>query len=194
MKLPVKIIVLTLAFSAITLTSCDPAKKFADEISDIDSCQAVLDSVDNLYQSINFDSLEYMVNHVLENEAKFKKYYSSDTVDMTLGSYMNSCKGVRKSLKDIRGFEMSFKNEIAILDSQFTNLKTDILNDLYSKDEIKTYLDEEKLALQKFCNSFDGFYVNQKEQAAVFYLASPYVDAYVANMNIPEEDVEILEP
>jgi hypothetical protein len=170
------------------LASCDPAKEFQTELKSIDSCLAELDSMDQLYHGIKFDSLNYMVSHILENEEKIKNYYVSDTVDMQLGIYMNNCKGVRKSLKDLRTSETLFAEEIAELDTQFTNLKADILNGVFDKEEVKTYLATELEALEKLSLTFYSFYTNQKMQSAIFYTASPKVDEYVEKLVIPETD------
>jgi hypothetical protein len=170
------------------VASCDPAKEFATELKTIDSSLAELDSIENLYNGIQFDSLSYMVRHIMENEDKIKRYYTSDTVDMQLGMYMNNCKGVRKSMKGISQNKTVFAEEIAALDTQFTNLKSDILNGLLEKEQVASYLAEELAALNKLSLSFYEFYDNQKVQSYVFYSASPQVDAYVAKLVIPEND------
>lgn len=188
MKFTKTLFIFSLSALALTVVSCDPAKEFEAEIKSIDSCLAELDTVDQLYQGIKFDSLEYMIEHIMENEEKMKKYYSSDTIDMELGIYMNNCKGVRKSMSDLRGNQLSFGNEIAFLDTQFTNLKTDILNGVHDKEDVKKYLAEEKDALTKLSLSFFSFYDNQKNQSAVFYIACPKVDEYVEKLVIPDVD------
>ncbi|MBK7128142.1 MAG: hypothetical protein IPM74_13060 [Crocinitomicaceae bacterium] len=180
MKKMKKGIFLMLAASlCVTISSCDPAKKYANEIEKIDSCLTVIDEYDSLYHTIQFDSLQWMVNHVLENENAIKQYGVSDTVPQLLGSWMNNCKGVRKSLKDIGGNKMKFNDEIFFMRRQFTNLKTDIINGVYDKDEIEKYLKIETEALTNFGVMFGDFYDLQKSQSAIFYDAVPNVDAYV---------------
>lgn len=182
-----KIVFLLAGCSAFILAACDPAKEFEKEIKTIDSCLTELDKIEELYNGIQFDSLKYMVTHVLDNEAKMKEYYVADTVDMMLGSYMNSCKGVRKSMSDVDGNKIRFAQEIGALDTQFTNLKQDILNGVLSKEEIDKYLSVEMNDLKVFSISFYSFYDNQKNQSAVFYEASPKIDEYVSKLQIPSE-------
>lgn len=173
---------------AFLLASCDPAKEFEAELNTIDSCLVELDSMDQLYQGIEFDSLVYMVDHIMENEEKIRKYYVSDTIDTQLGIYMNNCKGVRKSMKDVRGSQKLFAEEIAVLDTQFTNLKTDILNGVFNKEELKTYLATETDALSELSLKFYSFYDNQKSQSVIYYSAAPAVDEYVKKLIIPDAD------
>lgn len=169
-------------------TSCDPAKKYSAEISTIDSCLTELNELDVLYQGIEFDSLKQMVLHVKSNEKKMKTYYSSDTINADLGSHMNICKGIRKSLKGIESARVEFVSEITALKTQFENLKTDILNNVLNKEQIDDYLATEKDALEKFSLSFMAFYENQKLQSEYYYTSVPFVDQYVATLNIPDED------
>ncbi len=189
MKTIPNLVLASLSSAVFLLASCDPAKEFQAELKSIDSCLVELDSIDQLYQGIEFDSLVYMVAHILDNEEKIKKYYVSDTIDNNLCMYMNNCKGVRKSFKDLKGNQTKFAEEIAALDTQFTNLKTDILNGVFDKEEVKLYLATEMDALELFSLKFYSFYTNQKMQSAVFYDASPKVDEYVEKLVIPETDV-----
>jgi hypothetical protein len=188
MKTIPNLVLAVLSSAFFLLVSCDPAKEFQTELKSIDSCLVELDSIDQLYQGIEFDSLVYMVSHINENEEKIKKYYVSDTIDNNLGMYMNNCKGVRKSLKDLKGTQTKFAEEIAALDTQFTNLKTDILNGVFDKEEVNLYLTSEMESLELFSLKFYSFYANQKMQSIIFYSASPKVDEYVEKLVIPESD------
>lgn len=188
MKTISNLLLAVLSSAVFLLASCDPAKEFQTELKSIDSCMAELDSIEQLYQGIEFDSLVYMVSHILENEEKIKKYYVSDTINESLGMYMNNCKGVRKSFGNVTGNQREFGEEIALLDTQFTNLKADILNGVFDKEEVKSYLAAEMDALEKLSLTFYSFYTNQKMQSAIFYSASPKVDEYVEKLVIPETD------
>lgn len=179
-KISKGLFIMLVAGLCLTVSSCDPAKKYAVEIEKIDSCLTVIDHYDSLHHTIQFDSLQWMVSHVLENEDAIKQYGASDTVPQLLGSWMNNCKGVRKSLKDIGGNKMKFNDEIFFMRRQFTNLKTDIINGVYNKDEIEKYLKIETDGLTNFGVMFGDFYAMQKSQSAIFYSAAPHVDAYVS--------------
>lgn len=173
---------------SISLVSCDPAKEFATEIKTIDSCIAELDTLDQLYKGIEFDSLSFMLAHINENEELLKNNYKSDTINLELGVLMNNCKGVRKSMKNIEGNRKSLADEIAALNVQFKNLKADILNGALDKEQIAEYLLEERQALATLDNSFMSFYENQRMQSQVYYYAVPKVDEYIKTLNITGED------
>lgn len=174
--------------AATALVSCDPAKEFEAELKVLDSCVAELNKIDSLYKGIEFDSLDYMVKHVLKNEELMKEHYSSDTINMELGMLMNNSKGIRKSLSNIKGNQKKFGEEIAALSTQFDNLRTDIINGVLDKEQIDQYLATEKADLEKLNLSFMEFYTIQKEQSGVYYMAVPKVDEYIKLLNIPVED------
>src|SRR5688572_27625077 len=119
MKTFAHLFIISLSLSALTLVSCDPAKEFEAELKTIDSSLVVLDSIEQTYKGINFDTLDVMVKHVLDNEAKMKNFYASDTIDQQLGILMNNCKGIRKSMKNVKGKGLAFNDEIFALRKQF---------------------------------------------------------------------------
>ena len=187
MKSFIKIIFPLVVFATV-VSSCDPAKEFETELKTIDSCVAVLDEIDTLLKGIKFDSLGLMVSHVNTNEEYMRQYYRADTIDMLLGDYMNNCKGVRKSLKNLAQTQKDFTEEIAALHLQFNNLKTDILNGVFDKEQIAGFLAAEKDALNNLNLKFTEFNRMQKEQSGVYYLCVPYVDDYVKKLTIENED------
>lgn len=187
MKLFNKYLLFSLTTLILALTSCDPAKEFETELSTIDSCMQHLDSIEQIHKGINFDSLELMVTHIMENEDKIKNYYVSDTVDRELGELMNNCKGFRKSLKNAKGMGLTFIDEIFAIRKQLENLKTDILNGVFDKEQVKTYLAEEKDALNKLSLKFFDFNHMQQMQVQIYHQAVPKVDAYVAKLVIPDD-------
>jgi hypothetical protein len=184
---------LAFALAPFLLTSCDPAKEFEAELNTVDSCLTELNKLDSLYKGIEFDSLTLMVKHIKQNESKMKKYYSSDTINMELGVLMNNSKGIRKSLKNIGGFRKDARAEIDALRLQFTNLRTDIVNGVLDKEQVKEYLAKEKDDLEKLNLSFMDFYNNQELQASLYYQTVPKVDEYVKQLNIPPGDTLVLE-
>jgi len=170
------------------LVSCDPAKEFEAELKVLDSCVVELNKIDSLYKGIEFDSLDYMVKHVLENEALMKEHYTSDTINMELGGLMNNAKGIRKSMKNVKGNQQKFAEEISALQTQFANLRTDIVNGVLDKEQIDQYLAREKADLEKLNLSFNDFYINQRDQSVIYYQVEPKIDEYVKLLNIPVED------
>lgn len=183
-----KLVVVFIGLTILTLTSCDPAKEFETELKVIDSCMTEIDKMDILYKGIEFDSLQFMVDHVNHNEKMMKDYFVADTIDMLLGSYMNNCKGIRKSLGHIQVNHDEFAKEITAQYNQFSNLKTDILGGVLDKEQINNYLTTEKNSLSEFTFAFMNFYNNQKSQSQIYYQCIPFVDDYVKKLNIPSGD------
>ncbi len=93
-------------------TSCDPAKEFKTEITEIDSCITAIEEMESRLEGINFDSLMIMVNHVKQNEGQLQLYYRPDTLNEELGSLMNECKGIRKQMSNSGGKQLLYTDEM----------------------------------------------------------------------------------
>ncbi|MBD3638256.1 MAG: hypothetical protein HUJ25_12965 [Crocinitomicaceae bacterium] len=179
MKLIVATVTVILMLSFI---GCSPSKKYKTEIEEIDSSLAVLNEIEADLNGIEFDSLQMMVDHVLRNEDSLKKYYHPDTLSLEIGKRMNECKGIRKSLKNLDSKEMTYRNEVEALKTQFTNLKTDIENGVLGEEKIKEALAEEKEALRKLNLSFHDFYILQEREKKYYYSAVPVIDELLVQL------------
>jgi hypothetical protein len=163
----------------ITIFSCDPAKEFENEIKTIDAALVEIDSLENVLDGINFDSLTIMVNHVIDNESFIKENYVTDTINEALGEAMNEAKSVRKRLKDLPGKKAKFGDELNMMKHQFLDLETDLKAGKLSKDQADQYLDNELKSLEIFGGAFNEFYQIQKDEKARYYHATPYVDEFI---------------
>lgn len=173
---------LTIAFLIVLMlgtVSCDPAEKYKSQISEIDSCLVLLDSMEAQYSGIEFDSLKMMVHHVVANEDSIHKYYNPDTLSLDIGIKMNESKGVRKKLRDVEVQRSSFDKEFPATRKQLTNLKTDITNGVLSEEKVKQYVKEEKDAFNKLNLAFKKFYTMQEAQKAYYYSAVPVIDEFI---------------
>lgn len=173
------IVVSFISIALLSLSSCNPSDQYKAEISKIDSCLAIVDSIETKYNGIEFDSLDYMVQHVLDNEAKIKKYYIPDTVSMEIGMRMNECKGIRKTLKGVKTKETNFGAEIEDLQIQLQNLKTDISEGVLKEEQINEYLAQELHDVNILNITFNDFYEMQELQKSYFYFSTPTIDSLV---------------
>lgn len=171
------------------ITACNPASKYKKEIAEIDSSLAVVDSIEQKYNGIEFDSLRMMVDHVLMNEDSIKEYYHPDTLSLYIGIRMNDSKGIRKSLRSIDSKKQNFAEEIATLRLQLKNLKTDIENGVLKEEKIKEYLAKEKEDLNILNLSFNDFYTIQEKQKRYYYSSVPVIDSFLVVLkNEAQED------
>ena len=131
---------------------------------------------------INFDSLNFMVEHVRENEALIKQYYKPDTINAEFGRLMNECKGIRKKLSNLTKKRTDFGDEMNALKHQFMDLKTDIGNGLFTKEQVKGYLGDEKKNLEMLQLTFMEFYDNQTVQSEIYYHDVPQVDDFIKQL------------
>ncbi|UKN03436.1 hypothetical protein K6119_07895 [Paracrocinitomix mangrovi] len=163
-------------------TSCSPSSKYKAELSEIDSCMTVLTDIQEMYDGIEFDSLQMMVDHVLANEADIQEYYHPDTVSLEIGTRMNECKGIRKSLKDLEVKRTKYADEIAELTKQFSDLKDDIENGRLAEEKVKEYLATEKDDLNVLNQTVSDFYTLQDRQKLYYYSATPIIDSLIAKL------------
>ena len=170
-------------------TSCDPASKYKSEIAQIDSCLTVLDSIEALYNGIEFDSLNMMVSHVIANEDSIHKYYHPDTLSMMIGIRMSESKGVRKKLQNVDVQKQSFDIEFPGTRKQLIDLKTDITNGVLSSDKVEQYVKSEVKAFNDLNIAFTKFYKMQIEQKLFYYSAVPIIDDFIEQIkNEPKEE------
>jgi hypothetical protein len=154
-----------ITFLAIFLvTSCDNAKRYKVEISEIDTKQLELDSLEFIINSVKIDSLKYMQNEASVNEAVIRKYYFVDTIDMIFAGKLDKNKRVRKSLDGIENKKNNILKELTEIRTQFSNLKKDVLAGLYDAKQIENYLTVEKLDVDQLFLHVKSYNLLQQEQ------------------------------
>ena len=164
---------------SVLLVSCNPASQYKTEIAQIDSCLTRLDSLETIYDGIDFDSLNYMYDHVIDNEKLIKELYKPDTLNEELGRDMNDSKAIRKRLNSIRQDEMIYGDELNAVKHQFMDLKEDILNGVLSEEQITSYIGAEIAALKKVDDAFTAFCEMIKMEKERYYMVVPDVDEFI---------------
>ncbi len=172
-----KYILITL-LTIFVFTSCDNAKKYKTEISEIDAKQLQLDSLELVVNAIGIDSLNYMQKEATDNETVIRKYYSADTINMSFASKLDKNKRVRKSLDGIEEEKNKVLIELSEIKVQYSNLKKDILAGLYDAKQIENYLNVEKLDVDKLSLNVKSFNLLQLEQKKNFYYSNPQIKEY----------------
>lgn len=176
-------------FTVVGFVSCDPANTYKKEISSIDSCLTIVDSLQTVFDGIEFDSLALMYENTADNERVIKKYYIADTVNRSLASKLNEAKSVRKSFQSLPDDKKKMEDELLLATTQLANLKTDITNGVLNKDQIEQYLNQEKKALNELYLTIIGFDKMQRTQKARYYYCADDIQAF-ANQLIEENSVE----
>jgi len=166
----------------LVITSCDNAKRYKTEISEIDSKQLQLDSLAFVVNEVKIDSLNYMVKEATANEAVIRAYYFVDTIDMAFASKLDKNKKVRKSLSSIENQKTKILKELDEMKIQFSNLKKDILAGLYGGKQIENYLNVERLDFDKLRLNIKSFNLLQKEQKTNFYYSNPQIKEYCVKL------------
>jgi len=172
-------IVFLLIILPITLLSCDPAKQFETEIGQIDSCLVKLDSLEKLNDGMNFDSLRLMITHIENNENWFRNNYMPDTLDMNLSIQMNESKGIRKAISVIAKDGALYGEELNAIKHQLLDLKDDVENGLFSKEQIKEYLDVEMADLDIVTLAFNNTYLVYENAMLRYPIVVSNIDAFI---------------
>ncbi len=171
----------------VVFVSCNPEKKYAKELSAIENYKIQLDSIKNLYDGIEYDSLVFMKNSALSYEKIVKKHYQADTIYQDFANKLSLLKGLRKSFKGLEINREAIKEELQALGSQFDNLETDIKNGVLNADQVKQFLGQEQAAFDKFNLHFKSIYLNQIKQKKNFYFANEAVYLYTEKIK-PKEN------
>ncbi|MGB1103781.1 MAG: hypothetical protein ACPG21_09140 [Crocinitomicaceae bacterium] len=177
-------------FLGFSMASCDPAEAYKTELTEIDSCLKRIDTLETLFDGIDFDTLQIMVDHVIANEKTIKEIYQPDTLDVTFGRHVNDSKIIRKTLTNLGNKQLSYSDELNAIKNQFMDLEDDIRNGVLTEDQIKTYLNTEKEALRKVDLIVIDFYETQKREKERYYYAVPYVDDYIEKLKTSVEAEE----
>jgi DNA integrity scanning protein DisA with diadenylate cyclase activity len=173
----------------VVLSACNPEVKYADELKEIDTYTKKLDTVESVLNGIEFDSLIYMQEVASSNEKLIKRFYVNDTINQDFAQKLTYNKSVRKFLKGADKEKVKMYNELNALKSQFANLKTDIINGLYNKEQISNYLSVEKKDSDMLLKSVTEFDKIQKLNKSYFYFATPSISAYLTKiMNEKQSD------
>lgn len=174
----------------IIAVSCDPAKEFKTELAEIEEHLAEVDSLENLFDGIDFDSLVIMVDHVNVNEAEIKEWYTPDTLNEEFGRQMNDCKAIRKNLGTIEKDQGLYGDELNAIKHQFIDLKEDIANGVFNKDQVTDYLAAERVALEKVSLSFGSFYGMVSAEQYRYNVVVPKVDDFIESLKMKNDQLD----
>lgn len=184
MKRIIVFLVLGLVFAA-----CNPEKKYAAEISEINEYEKAIDSLEIIYNSIKFDSLVIIQKAASTSEKMIKKYYTADTISRELADKLQYIKSVRKSLSNIEDKKDALAREITTLKTQFSNLEIDVKNGILNKSQVSEFLEVEKKAFDHLSENLTNVVDNQSKQLKDYHYANTFVDAYVELIK-PQENQE----
>ena len=178
--------IIVLFFLGAMFVSCNPEKQFASELKTIDEDKNELDSVKTAFSKIKMDSVLYIKKTALDAEKFIKANYNSDTINFEFANKLSTLKRMKKTLGNFERNTKLIAQEIAEIDTQYVHLKTDILNGVLNKEQIDTYLLEEKVALDNLKMLFDQVNKNQAIQLSNFYKAYPSIANYMETIKSSE--------
>ena len=183
-------VVFLLIVIPIMAVSCDPEKEFKTEISEIDQHLAEIDSLENILDGIDFDSLKLMVEHVKRNEAEIKRMYTPDTLNEEFGRQMNDYKAIRKNLGNIGKDQSLYGDELNAIKHQLIDLQTDVKNGVLNKEQLTEYLAVEKAALDKVSLSFGTFYAMVSAERYRYQVVVPKVDEFIEGLKMTNDQLD----
>ena len=125
--------------------------------SEIDKMIAVLDSLEELHQSLPNDSFSIIKQEASNIEKDVKSYFMEDTVDFEFARKMNRLRGIRKGT-DFIAMRRSFLDTVFQFQrSQLLTLKQDIDNGSGQRDQYRVYVDAEKENVSMITAAFKDY-------------------------------------
>lgn len=150
------IFILTLSIGL--LWSC--AQKNAEELKELDEVQVKLTALKETFEDVDMKAVKNARDTYKENMSQIKQHYRSDTIEMTFGITLNHYKGIKKAGKNIDQLHLNYANDLSVMETQLNNLKTDIVNNSWKKDSIKSFVDFERTKVEELGDNIGTFIVN----------------------------------
>lgn len=160
--------------------------KHPEYVSKIDSLLTDLDSISLSYTNLNYDEIKLKYDSVLNNNAHLKQ---SETIDIAndtdLKENLFKYSRVQRSFKTFFKNHDEFINDIRFNKNQLSTLKTDISNNMLSKEEIDKYYNEElnahKTLVEKLSLSTDNIKTSFKIYDEVHNKINDYIKNHSTN-------------
>ncbi len=141
MKKIVQLSIIAVLFHGTFMTSCQsPHQSYIDQI---DSLQVLVDSSEQMFQSIDTSLVYGNLRTAESNFEEVSNYY--DTLTRDVAFLLDEYYAYRKAYKKWGGKIKPFYDEFEVVRMQLEDLKTDLKKDLVPADKIQEYYDHEMI-------------------------------------------------
>lgn len=137
----------TLSFCLCTfICACNPYQQY---ISEIDTLEVTIDSLQKIYTPINFDTIKQSIQKISVLEDSLKKCISDSTTLQFYEAKMAPAANLKKSMNRWKKSYLNGGGEFEYSKTQLQNLKEDIQHKLLEESAIIKYLETEKTAISQ---------------------------------------------
>lgn len=185
-----KIIIFVLSFGF--WVSCSTKPDYSVEIKTIDSLQTEVNRHLEGCRKMDTSWINRVTTHAHDVFTDVKAYYTPDSViqeDVKLISYY---KGYRKVGNTFRKGKRKLEDELELSLKQLKDLKTDAENGVLKKEELKMYIQEEKLVTTDLIYQFNDMKYSTAELLRNYDSLTPMieklVEVYKAENELTEEE------
>ena len=177
-----KIVFVASTTFAILLSSCN-SKDFSNEISQIDSLQSEVKSMQEELKDYDAEAFMKYSRHASEQLDWIKsKWPEGDTLPRYAAAFLSDFKIQRKTLKSYAKKLEETREELTYSEDQLTKLKADLQNNLHTKEEATKFLKDEKEAVETISTTAEGLVSNHDKYLNHYKGVNHQVDSLVDAM------------
>ena len=163
------------------ITSCS-SNKFSKQITQIDSLNVVLDSSFSKLNSLDTSVVQsYYLKYSDNIKLIRNNFKEKEKEDEEIWSIITRYGMIKKPLRDFKKNFVKYSKEISISHKQLNDLKSDIKNNILTKDQIIQYIKEESEFVKYINVSVSGLMENTKIYFNQYLELNPKVEKYFQN-------------
>jgi uncharacterized coiled-coil DUF342 family protein len=155
--------------------------EFSNELKHIDVLKQELDSLENVYNSINGELARDRAQ-LINNNLSYVQRHWRDSMDVEIAAIMSQYRMMRKPLNIFHAEFSRAGEEIKLSHEQLTNLHSDLTNGLMDKEKATKSLEDETEAMAVLHASVLKMYTFQTEVEGKFVGIHSKVDSILVEM------------
>ena len=148
-------------------------------LNQIDKMQHQLDSMEDLTQQHQIDTLHLIILKIRNKIEEVRKYYIPDTIDYEVAEMMNAFKETRKALASNDKNLSKVKTSIPEVRQKLEDLSFDIENGVGSRDKYNEYVDFEKNKVARIADILSYYIKTKDKYLTLFFELDPKIDDFI---------------
>lgn len=166
------------SLAVLMFSACDPSKRYAVELQQLDSLSNSLDSVQLKFVAIDTIAIHKHINE-LNTNLNFIENNNTDTVNRETAFALSDYSMLRESFKKINKECAGLIKEQKESKEQILNLIHDLKNGKVQEEKIPVYIKEEKIEADRVIQGVQILSESTKMDIEKFELNNPKVLAFI---------------
>jgi len=165
---------------SVVLTACG-SSNFTEEIKEVEELETNLQLLQNTFNQIDTIKVVEAKKAYKQNMVSIKNYFVPDTVNTEFTRMMNDYKNIKVGTRNFASEYKVNKANIALLKTQLAKLKTDLENDAVEADSAASFIDFERINLEKLNESVGTLVYNCETVVNIHDTLTPKIIDLVNN-------------